>query len=578
MKLKKVISLLAGKREVCGIFVSPKSTIELVLMDIDTNKIIKHKSVYFAYDVVQRNITSMQLLESTILGLLDDLNIPGNVPIVLSLPTILMGHLTVPMELSGGEIKEALISEAETNYIFKKYEPSVNWNRITINEQNETQYLLYSAFRKDEISDISNAFKKIGCNLEAIDSSYLTTLRGLAATGLISNDIQQGNIYSVLLITQTALVLMTLAGNKFIEINETPLALKSFSSEDIYPVLTNHCFDLIKNNTAEHFIIISESDEVSAEVLSTYIDLNSKKTFVEVNKYSRTPLFYGNIDFVGDRPAPISLEAVGAALWGKTAISNSLNFLSNKASSAVINGTEVKFLNKKFYLTSQIVNQLLIFLIVLVSVLYASYYLIGTSIDKSMSSTIEQLNSQINTLNTEKDKVTKESLDVKKSDLTDAILTTYSTNEKILQSYNAISSIIPDKVWIDSVEIDNGLSSAIKGKAVSVDLIMQFYQDLLSSAKFSQFKVQSIKAHTKTEQNKNNDNERYLQNLYGINPNQSNKNDENNSNLINENVRLFDFVLGNKQVSASSNSKSKSSFEQSISPQIPYMPGTIPRR
>ncbi|MEI7473166.1 MAG: hypothetical protein WCK67_00170 [bacterium] len=560
MKINKLFSFLAGKREIAGVFISPRSTIELVLIDIDTNKVIKHKSVDFSYDVVQRQITSMQLLETTMIGLLDELNIPQNMPIVLSLPTILIGHLTAPIDLNYEEVKEALVSEAETNYIFKKYDPAVSWDKVTVNEDTQTQYLLYSAFRKEEIAQIEATFKKVKSNIVAIDSSYLTALRGLAATGLINNDIEQGNLYSVLIIAQNSFVLVSLAGNKIIEINETPLALKSFNAQDIYPTLTSYCIEGIQGQAPDHLIIVSESDEVSAEILSSYVDVDCKKTFVETNKYAQNTLFYGNLDFMGDKPAIISLEAVGAALYGKSLIPTSLNFMAKAKAGQSISNIDISLFGKTISISPKKINQILIILIVLVAALYLSILLIGSSIDKSMSVNIDELNQKLTSYTAQKEQIEKENESFKKGDVTAQVLSVYENNGKLVQSYNAISSVIPSDLWVNTVEIDNNMSSSIKGRSSNVELIMQYYQDLLAGGKFNSFKVQSIKiAQPKTEESSTltqTQNNAYPYNntpygaMNGQQPKVETVKSESEIDLA-EKSKLYDFTLGDRAVSTS---------------------------
>lgn len=503
MKIKKLLSVLAGKREVVGVFISPRSTLELILIDIDTYNVINYKSVDFAYDITQRQITSMQLLESTIIGLLEDMNISNSTPVVLSLPTILMGHLTVPFDLESDEIKEAIVSDSETNYIFKKYDPVVSWYNITANEKAETQYILYSSFRKEEIAQIESVFKKIGSNLVAIDSSYVSALRGLATTGIITEDIEKGNIYSVLIVAQNSFVLIVLAGSKIIEIQETPLALKSFNQQDIYPTLTNYCLEGTKGQFLDHLIVVSESDEVSAEILISYIDIECKKTFVETNKYSKSPLFYGNINFEGDKPSVISLEAVGAALFGKSLIPVSFNFMLNAKAMAGFGGTEFKLFGKVIAISTPLINRVLISLTFITIFLYGLIFIGCSSWDKSLSLKIDEQNEKLRVITYERAKIEKENEAFKRSDVSQIVTTVYSDNEKIVQSYNAISSVIPQNLWINYVRLDKNLSSLIKGRSLNVDLIMQYYQDLLFSAKFNAFKVQSIKIYNPNEQANN---------------------------------------------------------------------------
>ena len=183
-----------------------------------------------------------------------------------------------------------------------------------LNPDNETQHIIFSAIQKEEVTRIAGLFEKLDINLVSIDSSYTSLIRGLAISDIAKQVINDGKLWCILLITANNFVIITLSGNKIIDIIEEPLATKSFSADDVYPVIVSYSLDVIKSKNPENLVIVSESNEVLAEQAAKYFNLSCKISVVESNKYAKKQLFNIHHDALIGANTLISPEVVGTRM------------------------------------------------------------------------------------------------------------------------------------------------------------------------------------------------------------------------------------------------------------------------
>jgi hypothetical protein len=128
-------------------------------------------------------------------------------------------------------------------------------------------------------------------------------------------------------------------------------------------------------------------------------------------------------------------------------------------------------------------------LIAISTVLIILICLIVMPINSSLSNQYNQLSQKCDEYKQKFDKP-----QTKAFNLFDVVQKGFTNNERIITSYDAISAVIPEKVWITSIGIDENLNATIQGKAYNVEDIVRYYENLLSVSKFNNFKIKSIKA------------------------------------------------------------------------------------
>jgi thymidylate kinase len=69
-------------------------------------------------------------------------------------------------------------------------------------------------------------------------------------------------------------------GNVITEYKEEPLAVKSFSPEEVHSTLSRISEETVKKNNSKGLLIISETDDVNAELLSQRINFSGTKDYI----------------------------------------------------------------------------------------------------------------------------------------------------------------------------------------------------------------------------------------------------------------------------------------------------------
>jgi len=474
--LDKIKSKFERNSSYIGIFVSPRSYIEVIEYDIKNNSIIKHGRIELIYDAITRQISDISDFEINIIKLFDELDIPINSPAVLSLQTTFLGHITLPNELEDSEIKAVLTEQLESNFIFRNQPPEISYETVTEIPETRSIHFVYTAIQKQQIIDIQDALKKIGMNIIAIDTSYASLLRGLSVAGICTEDVMQGTTWQVLLINNNSVITMSIMGNRLVDFSDVPVAIKSFQPNEVCSVIASYTNDIINSLNPDHLIIISKTDEVSARELSECFNFSCKITCIDENKYITEPLF-----ITDDPEQLVDIETVGAVFWNKSDIPLSFNFLKEDGKSAGINGP--------FELTARLFHNILLGCIAFTFLFAAAVDGICYTINSGLEQQYASLSSQAAQLENDLG-ATDQGVQVSSAEVVNKV---FEKNSKVLQLYNALGSVIPEKLWLDSLELRDDLSTSIRGKAYSVDDIVAYYQNLIRAAQFQNLKISSIK-------------------------------------------------------------------------------------
>ncbi len=118
-----------------------------------------------------------------------------------------------------------------------------------------------------------------------------------------------------MIIGQNSYSIISMFEKKIMEYYEEPLALKSFVDDEIYNAIISSAQLTLSGLPANHLLIISETDLVSAEVLSMKISVEGSVKFLECNKFSQGELLPVNLNILPSLALQITPEAVGAAVY-----------------------------------------------------------------------------------------------------------------------------------------------------------------------------------------------------------------------------------------------------------------------
>lgn len=128
MDLNNILSQLgAGKKETVYLSITPGIGLELIQIDTHAKVVKNYAYRPLQYNDSLREIGSMDEFKNAVTELFDELKINLKSNVVINLPLVLLGKMDLSILLADDAVTEALTSEAEQSYIFKRYEPLISW-------------------------------------------------------------------------------------------------------------------------------------------------------------------------------------------------------------------------------------------------------------------------------------------------------------------------------------------------------------------------------------------------------------------------------------------------------------------
>ena len=478
-----------GVKKGIGIFISSASTLEVVEYDYHSGVINNYSKISFEYDIISREI-NVDNFETALQNIIKNFEITPQIPITLTISSILINNKSLPLELDNEEVYTALVSETEKNYIFKKSEPAVSWNITSTDKDNHINNIIYSALQRQLVEKMDMIFRRQNLKLVAVDISYSSFIRGLSVSGIVDDCIKGNLNWSALIIKDNVNAVISLKGSHLLNIEETPLALNSQDTDDLYPSLASSFQDKIRDSKVDTLVIVNYSKIVDSNTLATYFDFKCPIIKIDNNFYKGESLF----TYAMDSPfESINLEVIGASCWKNAPVKFGFNFLGSQ------NSDDTPGFLADLGIAGNPLHSILFILIAIAFLLVTSISLIAMPINASLDNQYRELSAKCTKYKEKFDKP-----QVKVFNLYDVVQTGFKNNEKLITSFDAISNVIPEKVWITSIAIDADLNASIQGKAYSVEDIVSYYKNLSSVSKLNNFKIKSIRVvgeNSDTDQN-----------------------------------------------------------------------------
>ena len=317
-----------------GISISPNNFVELVCIDKTTKSVVKYASGNIKYNNAIREIIDYDEFTEVIEGLFEEAGLsPQDCAVTLNLPNVHFGITTIDNESEEPYLIENLQSEIEDLYIFKRNEPEIRHNKFDNKKGRGHKNVVYSAIQTKVIVKLIEIFEAMQCDLVKIDTSYASLLNAIQFCSRFNKYVQKEEKTSILLITANTCCTFYLEENIIFDIFEEPLAVKSFSTDEVYATISKIASNTISKNNPRSLLIISETDEVNAELLSSRLNfsgeidcinksINASDQFIEVSGIDN--------DIDSNMISFMTIEAVGAAAANFDSYSLDLNFLPDE--------------------------------------------------------------------------------------------------------------------------------------------------------------------------------------------------------------------------------------------------------
>ena len=457
-----------------GVSVSPNVGLEMIMVDAVQRKIMKYGQRPLAYNSSTREIEDYNEFKVALKELFSELRVdPKNSHVVLNLPSVTFGHTFLPTVLDDEGVTGALTSIVEESYLFKKNVPVVSWTEIKENNTTEKRYVLYSALQEGVVDIITQIFAELGADLVAIENTYSSLLKTLEYTEITRDFAKSPGSWNILLVSQNSYAVFSLLDYNIIEYYEDPLAIKSFSNDEVYVAIAQAASSVLERFPSDKLLIISESNDVSAEILAIQLKQPGDVIFLECNQYSKTPIMDVDLTVLPNYIKGITPESIGAAIYRTRDFGLKLNFLVSPEIKTAADTINVL----GFELTS---DQLLIYSMIVGIAIFAVLFLGNTA----LGSYVKNLEAKRSTLEQDITNMNAELENLKKDDSKIDIYTAAKNIDKSMLTkilyYNAIGADIPQHVWLTSFYADTEGAYGIAGETTSVDDVYLFFRNIKS--------------------------------------------------------------------------------------------------
>ena len=461
------------QRKHVGISISTNNFIELVVIDKATKAVVKYSSDNVKYNSSIREIVEYEELAEVVERLFEDVGLdPKECSVTLSIPNVHFGITALDGTSDTPFIIENIQTDIEDLYIFKRNEPAISFsileNGITRGQKN----IVFSAIQTKVVAKILEIFDKLGAEIVRIDTSYSSLFKAIQYCDRFNKYLLPDEKTLIVLVTSNSCCAFYFTGSVIADISEEPLAVKSFSSEEVYSAVSKMATNSILKNSPKSLLIISETDEVDATILSQRLDfkgdvdcvnksINNNEQFIEV---------YGlGSDIDSNMVSYMTIEAVGAAVSDYDEYPLDINFVPKERvqnNLVEVGNYEVAFTR---YLTFVVISSVVVALII--GFLINSLCNFGMNLKSKSNETMQQDISLFK-------KRVDENANMSKVDILPIMTKIVKRNENIVDTYISLSNDIPETVYIKKFVTQSNGGIGILGEAKTSESV-QFFVDNL---------------------------------------------------------------------------------------------------
>lgn len=459
-----------------GVSVSPNNLVEMICVDKISHSITKYSARELRYNSAIREIIDYEEFSIALVSMFKELDLnPKMCNVVLNLPNVHFGFISLPLILPDEQIATAIASEVEQLYLFKRHEPVISWNSVEQNKDTDKHSIVYSAIQEMVLSNVIEVFEEIGAKLIAVENSYSSIFKGIQYSKIIEYEISNNAPINILLISPNNYSIFCLTGNRAIDYFEEPLAIKSFTNEEVYLAISSAASNALSNYPSTNLLLISETDEVSAELLADKLAFDGDVKYLDCNKYSEKSFIDVSFNVLQNYVPMISVESVGAATYNYETYPIKFNFLSNSAEGGIPQALTINILGKEIEVDRKAIVTILG---AIVGILFIIFILIGIAahaLNNKIKEELTTLNQEQQTLES---KIKESNLSIDAGDIYSMTQQIYTANKQSLALFNSIGAEIPKEVWLESYYTNSDGEVYITGKATSSEYIYPFFKGL----------------------------------------------------------------------------------------------------
>lgn len=497
MDLNSILSQLGmGQKESVYLSVTPGVGLELIQLDIQSRSVKNYAYRPLEYNESSRAIADMEAFKNAVTELFAELAIPQKSNIILNLPMVYFGNTTLSLILADDAISEALLSEVEQSYIFKRYDPVISWVDAGGTQAGDTRKLLYSAIQKNVIEDIKTALNELGYGLSGVEMSLTSVLKALAFSGLTEEQMKENVSWNLMLISPNGYSICSMVGKNIIDYYEEPLAIKSFEGDEIYNAISASAQITLMSYPANYLYIVSETDMVSAELLAKRLPVEGTVGYWENNSFKKQDVLPVSLEVLEDTAHKISLEAIGIAVGSAVNMPVKFNFLSantgETSSDDLDTPVHVVLGSTEFDISPNAAKKIAALIAVIVLVPMLGIFLGVPAIESQKQKQLDDINSRLEQTNAEIKKIQDAQNKSNDFDVNAEIKKVLGNNRSKLMAYTALGESVPKNLWVTYFVAKDDGKIDIKGESKNVEDIYLFFRNMKDSLINTQLRLHKL--------------------------------------------------------------------------------------
>ena len=486
MDLNSILSQLGvGSKDTVYLSVTPGIGLELIQLDIQSRTVKNYAYRPLEYNEALRELSDIEGFKNAVTELFNELKVPLKSSVVLNLPMVLFGSKEFPLLLADDAVTEALTSEVEQSYIFKRYEPVISWADANNSQSGDLRKLFYSAIQKNVIDDIKNALNELGITLAGVETSLTSILKALAFTGLATEQMKDNVSWNLMLISQNGYSICSMIGKNVVDYYEEPLAIKSFEGEEIYNAINASAQITLMSYPANYLYVISETDMVRAELLSKRLQADGIINFWENNSFKKQDALPVSLEVLEETAHKISLEAIGVAVGNNVNLPIKFNFMSGSSSDGISDDpnepVHVVLGSSEFDISPNAARNVALAFAVIILIPAIIAFLVVPMVANQKQSLLDDVNSRLQQTDAEIKRLQEEQNKQNDFDVNAEIKKVLTDNRAKLMAYTALGEAVPKNLWVTYFVAKDDGKFDIKGDSSNVEDIYLFFRNMKDS-------------------------------------------------------------------------------------------------
>lgn len=488
-------SILGGATEVY-IAVSSSNRLEMGVLDSHTKLIKSYALASIEYNESIREIADYEILKVKIQKLFEECNLqPSKCNIHISLPTIWFSYKdNIPLTSDEESIKNIVLSELDQTYIFKRKDPIPYWFDAPAELKTNMKSIFYTAIQADVMDIIRDIFKEIGGNLVEITCSLISDLKALISCGFAEEQMNSDAAWSLMIVNNSGFQLFGLKGKKLVDFYEEPLPIKSFEGDELYSSINNAAQIALMSTSTDSLVIISETDFVSAKVLSKKLQFSGSVVIIEDNKFRKESLSGITQAIIPAMQPEVSLHLLGM-FPDPDIFPVVINFLYSIEGYARHDIWEIPISADKTLVLTKPKSMLYSLIMLGLIGVPLTIGMIATSIINSKcQSQIEELDSEINNINAQLQQYNSKG--GVNFDPYQEIENVVKNNRTKIMAYAALGDSVPRNLYLSYFMTGDQGYIDIQGCANTVEDVYIFFQNLKDSLVDSKLRLSKLDLKT----------------------------------------------------------------------------------